>query len=55
VARDEAADVGQHTRQAGLGNVMNKGWPALIVAGVWAAVAAVLFAVGRDRMKRATR
>jgi hypothetical protein len=36
----------------GLANVMDKGWAALIVAGVWAAVAAVLFAVGRGRMKR---
>lgn len=36
----------------GLANVMDEGWAALIVAGVWAVIAAVLFAVGRGRMKQ---
>ena len=36
----------------GLANVMDQGWAALIVAGVWAVVAAVLFAVGRGRIKQ---
>jgi hypothetical protein len=36
----------------GLANVMAKGWAALIVAGVWAVIGAVLFTVGRDRMKQ---
>lgn len=36
----------------GLANVMDQGWAALIVAGVWAVVGAVLFAVGRGRMKQ---
>lgn len=35
----------------GLANVMDQGWAALIVAAVWAVVAAVLFAVGRNRMR----
>jgi hypothetical protein len=34
----------------GLGNVMNKGWAALIVAGIWAVAGAVLFVVGRRRL-----
>jgi hypothetical protein len=36
----------------GLANVMAKGWAALIVAGVWAVIGAVLFTVGRERMKQ---
>jgi Putative Actinobacterial Holin-X, holin superfamily III len=36
----------------GLANVMDQGWAALIVAAVWAVAAAVLFAVGRGRMKQ---
>jgi hypothetical protein len=36
----------------GLANVMDQGWAALIVAGIWAVAGAVLFTVGRDRMKR---
>jgi hypothetical protein len=36
----------------GLANVMDQGWAALIVAGVWAVVAAVLFAVGRGRIRQ---
>jgi len=36
----------------GLANLMDQGWAALIVAGVWAVIGAVLFAVGRDRMKQ---
>jgi len=35
-----------------LSNVMDQGWSALIVAGVWAVIAAVLFALGRSRMRR---
>jgi hypothetical protein len=36
----------------GLANVMDQGWAALIVTGVWAVVGAVLFAAGRGRMKQ---
>jgi hypothetical protein len=35
----------------GLANVMDQGWAALIVTAVWAVVGALLFAVGRGRMK----
>jgi len=35
----------------GLGNVMDMGWASLIVAVIWAIAAAVLFSVGRTRMK----
>lgn len=35
----------------GLANVMDPGWAALIVAVVWAAIGAVLFANGRKRLK----
>ena len=35
----------------GLAEVMPSGWAALIVAAVWAVVGAVLFAVGRQRMR----
>ncbi len=35
-----------------LGNVMDLGWSAVIVAGVWALVSGVLFAVGRQRMRQ---
>ncbi|GAA3808965.1 phage holin family protein [Amycolatopsis tucumanensis] len=35
-----------------LANVMDQGWAALIVAGVWAVIAAVLYAMGRSRMRR---
>ncbi|MEU0462499.1 MULTISPECIES: phage holin family protein [unclassified Amycolatopsis] len=35
-----------------LANVMDQGWAALIVAGVWAVIAAVLYAMGRNRMRR---
>ncbi|MEV6808033.1 phage holin family protein [Streptomyces sp. NPDC051132] len=34
----------------GLANVMDGGWAALIVAAVWAVVAAVLYQKGRSRM-----
>jgi hypothetical protein len=36
----------------GLSNVMDQGWAALIVAGLWAVVAAVLYAVGRNNLRR---
>ncbi len=35
----------------GLGNVMDLGWAALIVAAVWAIVAAVLYVTGRNRLR----
>ncbi len=35
----------------GLSNVMDQGWAALIVAGVWAIIAAVLFVMGRSKMR----
>lgn len=35
----------------GLGAVMPLGWAALIVAAVWAIVGAVLFALGRSRLR----
>ena len=34
----------------GLANVMDQGWAALIVAGVWAVAGAVLFVAGRRRL-----
>jgi hypothetical protein len=36
----------------GLANVMDQGWAALIVTGIWAVIGAVLFASGRDRMRQ---
>jgi hypothetical protein len=35
----------------GLANVMDQGWAALIVAAIWAAIGAVLFAAGRNQMR----
>ncbi|MFE9708265.1 phage holin family protein [Streptomyces sp. NPDC005930] len=35
----------------GLANVIDGGWAALVVAAVWAAVAALLYLKGRARMK----
>ena len=35
----------------GLANVMDQGWAALIVTAVWAAIGAVLFAVGRRQLR----
>ncbi|MDQ0377625.1 phage holin family protein [Amycolatopsis thermophila] len=35
-----------------LSNVMDQGWAALIVAAVWAVIAAVLYATGRSRLRR---
>lgn len=35
----------------GLGNVMDLGWACLIVAVIWAVIAAVLFVVARGRAK----
>jgi len=35
----------------GLSNVMDQGWAALIVAVIWAVVAAVLYALARSRMR----
>ena len=37
---------------AGLSNVMDAGWAGLIVAVIWAIIAAVLFATGRSRLRR---
>jgi hypothetical protein len=36
---------------AGLSNVMDAGWAGLIVAVIWAVIAAVLFAVGRSKLR----
>lgn len=36
----------------GLANVMDQGWAALIVAGIWALIGAVLFMVGRRRLQQ---
>ncbi len=36
----------------GLSNVMDTGWAGLIVAGVWAVVGAVTFAMGRSRFRQ---
>jgi len=35
----------------GLGHVIDIAWPAVIIAVVWAIVAAVLFVLGRNEMK----
>jgi hypothetical protein len=35
----------------GLSNVMDQGWAALIVAGVWAVIGAMLFLVARRRLR----
>lgn len=35
----------------GLANVIDAGWAALIVAVLWAAIGAVLYSVGRKRLK----
>ncbi|RAY11241.1 phage holin family protein [Actinomadura craniellae] len=35
-----------------LANVMNAAWAALIVTAVWAVIGAVLYALGRSRMRR---
>jgi hypothetical protein len=35
----------------GLANVMDAGWAALIVAVIWAAIGAVLYATGRKKLK----
>ncbi|GAA3020026.1 MULTISPECIES: phage holin family protein [Streptosporangium] len=35
----------------GLGNVMDLGWAALIVAVIWAVVGAVLYTTGRARLR----
>jgi nitrate/nitrite transporter NarK len=37
---------------AGLANLMDAGWAALIVTGVWAVIGAVLFLLGRSRMRK---
>jgi hypothetical protein len=36
----------------GLANLMDQGWAALVVTGVWAVIAAVLFVIGRSRLKQ---
>jgi hypothetical protein len=36
---------------AGLSNVMDAGWAGLVVAVIWAVIAAVLYATGRTRMR----
>lgn len=37
---------------SGLSNVMDAGWAGLVVALVWAAIAAVLFVIGRSTLRR---
>jgi Putative Actinobacterial Holin-X, holin superfamily III len=37
---------------AGLSNVMDAGWAGLIVAVIWAVIAAVLFASGRTKLRQ---
>ncbi len=37
---------------AGLSNVMDGGWAGLIVAALWAAIAAALFVTGRGQLRR---
>jgi hypothetical protein len=37
---------------AGLSNVMDAGWAGLIVAVIWAVIAAVLFASGRSKLRQ---
>jgi len=34
-----------------LANVMDEAWAALVVTAIWAVIAAVLFAIGRKRMR----
>jgi hypothetical protein len=36
----------------GLGSQIGYGWGTLIVAGIWAVIGAVLFVLGRSRLKR---
>jgi len=36
----------------GLAHVMDIGWAALIIAGIWALIGAVLYVVGRSNMRR---
>jgi hypothetical protein len=36
----------------GLANLMDQGWAALVVTAIWAVIAAVLFVVGRARLKQ---
>lgn len=35
----------------GLSNVMDQAWAAVIVAAIWAVIAAVLYVMGRDRLR----
>lgn len=37
---------------AGLANVMDAGWAALIVAALWAVIGGVLYAAGRNRLRQ---
>jgi hypothetical protein len=37
-----------------LSNVMDRSWAALILAGIWAVIGAILFAIARARMRRVT-
>ena len=37
---------------AGLSNWLDPGWSGVIVAALWAAIAAVLYAVGRSQLKK---
>jgi hypothetical protein len=35
----------------GLGHLIDNGWSALVVAAVWAIIAAIMFVVGRKKLK----
>jgi hypothetical protein len=37
----------------GLANVMDQGWAALIVSGLWVLIGAILFAAGRSQLRTA--
>ncbi|MFE7835827.1 phage holin family protein [Streptomyces sp. NPDC057474] len=39
----------------GLANVMDAGWAALIIVGVWAVIGAVLYVMGRSRMREVSK
>ncbi len=38
----------------GLGNAIGRGWSALVVAVIWAIIAAILASMGRKEMKNVT-
>src|ERR1700761_4068010 len=36
----------------GLANLMDQGWAALVVTGIWAVIGAVLFVIGRSQLRQ---